>query len=228
MRGPRFGRSGLLGWAGSLLCVLALVAVVTPGVGYTRALADEGVRLDGSAQHVLLPADRTYGIYIDDADNSGYSLNCSAVDARGREIHLADPSWSLGYSETEVLDLVFNTGSGELTINCAIPGEHVTARPVPNDRAMLLGIVLAAILGCRSPSSTSATAARSSASAIPRATLGLSSSSRVRLPSPSSRWRAGAGSSRTDPTHSHAANRATRGRSAGAFSRLVAPQMRGA
>jgi hypothetical protein len=51
-------------------------------------------------------------------------------------------------SDTEVLDLVFDTGSGELTIQCAVPGEQVTARPVPNDLAMLLGIVLAGILGC--------------------------------------------------------------------------------
>ena len=148
MRVSRAGRSGLLGWAGLLLCVLALVAVVAPGVGYTRALANEGVRLDGSPQHVLVPADRTYGIYVDDPDNSGYSMNCSAVDARGREVRLADPGWSVSSSDTEVLDLVFDTGSGELTITCAVPGEHVTARPVPNDWAMLLGIVLAGILGC--------------------------------------------------------------------------------
>lgn len=144
----RSGRFGLLGWVGLLLCVLALVAVAVPGFGYTRARADDGVRLDGSPQHVQLPANRTYGIYVDDADNSGYAMSCSAVDARGRDASMADPGWSVSSSNTEVLDLVFDTGSGELTITCAVPGEQVTARPVPNDGAMLLGIVLAVGLGC--------------------------------------------------------------------------------
>jgi hypothetical protein len=137
-----------LGWVGLLLCVLAIFAVAVPGVGYARATADRGVRLDGSTQHILLPAHQKYGIYVDDADNSGYSEACSAVDAGGRSVRMADPSWSISSSDTEVLDLVFDTGSGALTINCSVPGERVTARPVPNAPAMLLGVILAGIVGC--------------------------------------------------------------------------------
>lgn len=59
---------------------------------------------------------------------------------------MEDPPWSIG-SEAEVLDLVFNTGSGELTIDCVVPGERVTARRLPNNNALLIGFVVAAVLG---------------------------------------------------------------------------------
>jgi hypothetical protein len=136
-----------LGWVGALLCVAAVVAVAVPGVGFVRTSTEDGVRLDGSAQHVRLPAHEKYGIYVDDADNSGYSESCTAVDRDGREIHLDDSSWSMSSSETEMLDYVFDTGSGDLTITCSVPGERVTARPVPNFGALALGVVGGGILG---------------------------------------------------------------------------------
>jgi hypothetical protein len=92
-----------LGWVGLLLCVVAITAASVPGVGYARESADDGVRLVGGSQDVHLPAHQRYGIYIDDANNSGYSESCSAVDARGRAIEMKEPSWSIG-SDTENLD----------------------------------------------------------------------------------------------------------------------------
>lgn len=136
-----------LGWVGALLCLLAVVAVAVPGVGYARTSAEDGVRLDGSAQHVRLQAHEKYGIYVDDPDNSGYSESCTAVDRDGRTIDFRDASWSMSSSDTEVLDLVFNTGSGDLTITCSVPGERVTARPVPNLGALVLGVGIGGILG---------------------------------------------------------------------------------
>lgn len=136
-----------LGWVGALLCVVAVVAVAVPGVGFARSSAEDGVRLDGSAQHVRLPAHETYGIYIDDADNSGYSESCSAVDREGGEIHLEDSFWSMSSSETEMLDYKFDTGSGNLIITCSVPGERVTVRPVPNFGALALGIGIGGVLG---------------------------------------------------------------------------------
>ena len=97
---------------------------------------------------MVLPAARTYGVYVDDADNSGYSESCSATEADGTPIQMESPPWSMSSSDTEVLDLVFDTGSGDLTIECDIPGERVTARAVPNYTAMLLGLMLAGISGC--------------------------------------------------------------------------------
>jgi hypothetical protein len=138
----------VFGGLGLLLCSLAVVAVTVPGIGFVRTTSDGGVRLDRGAHHLVLPAHRTYGIYVDDADNSGYSESCAAVDeVSGREIRMRDPGWSFSSSDTEVLDLVFDTGAGKISLTCAVGGERVTVRPVPHYGAMLLGVVVAGILG---------------------------------------------------------------------------------
>jgi hypothetical protein len=121
----------------------ALVAVTL----CVQSLEGHSLRVDESAQRVALPADQTYGIYIDDADNSGYSQSCAVRDPDGREVPLRDPGWTVSSSDTETLDLVFDTGAGDLTISCAVPGEQVTAKPVANVLAMALGIPVAGILG---------------------------------------------------------------------------------
>jgi hypothetical protein len=78
---------------------------------------------------VVLPAHKTYGIYVNDVNNSGYSLSCSAKDAQGRRIHMNDQTpATVTTSATNNLDLVFNTGSGDLTITCTAPGEQTTTR----------------------------------------------------------------------------------------------------
>ena len=63
------------------------------------------------------------------------------------EVPLRVPGWTVSSSDTEMLDLVFDTGDGDLTISCTIPGELVTAKPVPNVLALALGIVVAGLLG---------------------------------------------------------------------------------
>lgn len=87
----------------------------------------------------MLPADTTYGIYVVDADNSGYAMSCAATDAQGQAVRMGDPSWSISSSDTETLDLVYTTGSGDLTITCPVAGEIVTTRPVPDYRGLVLG-----------------------------------------------------------------------------------------
>lgn len=142
------GRAPVLGGLGLLLCVMAVVALAVPGIGFLRATSDAGVHLDGRTQHLVLPADRTYGVYVDDVDNSGYSQSCSAVDEiSGNQIQMRFPGWSVSSSETEVLDLVFNTGSGRVSISCSVPGEDVRVRPVPHFGAMLLGAAASALVG---------------------------------------------------------------------------------
>lgn len=142
------GRTRVLGGLGLLLCVLAVVALAVPGVGFLRATSDEGVRLDGGMQHLVFPSDRTYGVYVDDRDNSGYSESCSAVDeVSGSRIPMRSPGWSMSSSETEVLDLVFDTGSGRVSLSCSVPGEDVRVRPVPDFEAMLFGAAASAIIG---------------------------------------------------------------------------------
>jgi hypothetical protein len=140
-------RSQLLFCGGVVLCLLALVGLVISVVAYARTASEPGIRLDEGPQRLVLPADRTYGVYVDDADNSGYSERCSAVNSLGQQIPLSDPWWTFSGSETEMLDIVFNTGSGNLTIDCSVPGERITLRPVPNLRATLIGVGLSGILG---------------------------------------------------------------------------------
>ena len=129
---------------GAVAIGTALVAVTL----FVRSLEGDSVRLDESPRQVALPADRTYGIYVEDADNSGYSQSCDVRDPDGREVPLRSPGWTVSSSDTETLDLVFDTGAGDLTISCTIPGEQVTAKPVPKVLALVLGIVVAGILGC--------------------------------------------------------------------------------
>jgi hypothetical protein len=137
----------MLGWAGVFMCVLALLALAVSAITYAVAASHRGVRLDGSSQRLVLPANTTYGIYVDDVDNSGYTENCFAIDSRGRHVRMGDPGWSISSSDTENLDYVFDTGSGRITITCVVPGEQVVARPVPDLHSLLLGIALAGSLG---------------------------------------------------------------------------------
>jgi hypothetical protein len=130
-----------------LLGVVALgIAVVAVSL-FVRSLEGDSVRIDEHPTQVELPAHRTYGIYVDDADNSGYSQSCVVRDPDGRAGPLRNPGWTVSSSDTETLDLVFDTGTGDLTISCTIPGELVTAKPVPDVLALVLGIVVAGLLG---------------------------------------------------------------------------------
>lgn len=141
-------RPGLTIWLGGLLCAVAVVALAVPATAYVRALNGTELAL-GRGPHVLqLPADTTYGIYVNDQDNSGYTENCSIRDADGNGIALEGPPWTITASETQRLDAVYNTGSGDLTINCSVPNEQVSTRPVPNTQGLLLGILLAGTLAC--------------------------------------------------------------------------------
>jgi hypothetical protein len=142
---PRHAR--WLGWAGLLLVLVAVVAVVIPGIGYGRASSEPSVTLDGRPRTVSLPPHRTYGIYVDDADNSGYSESCSVRDADGREVPMSGPPGRFSRSETETLDMMFDTGAGELTMSCSVPGERVSARPAPAQRPLVMGAVVAGIAG---------------------------------------------------------------------------------
>jgi hypothetical protein len=135
-------------WGGALLICLAIVSVALPGVNYARAASKDGVTLAGGAQQLTLPAGQQYGIYVDDTDNSGYSEQCTITDADGQQVPQRDPWWAMSSSQTETLDIVFNTGSGKLTIDCSISAERIVVKPVPNLKAVVIGIALAFALGC--------------------------------------------------------------------------------
>jgi hypothetical protein len=94
--------------------------------------ANQPIRLTDSPQHLVLPAHMKYGIYINDANNSGYSLKCSGTDADGTPIHMNyNPPPNVSTSATQTLDVVYNTGSGDITLACSTPGATATTRALP-------------------------------------------------------------------------------------------------
>ncbi|MGX7678755.1 hypothetical protein ACSMXN_07635 [Jatrophihabitans sp. DSM 45814] len=131
-----------------LLFGLALLAITIPALNYGHAASKTGFRLTADQMQVVLPARQQYGIYVEDTDNSGYAESCTITDADGQQVRLHDPWWTVSRSANRTLDIVFNTGSGKLSIACSISAERVTIRPVPNLKAVLAGIAISGLLGC--------------------------------------------------------------------------------
>ena len=141
------GRFAWLGVLGALCGALAAAALTFAVVNIAGPQNDPKVRVNSIPEKVLLPAHETYGFFINDADNSGYSESCDVLD-RGRHVPLRDPSWSVSSSEFETLDFVFNTGSGHLTLSCDVPGETVLAKAVPNYVGIAVGLLAGGVLAC--------------------------------------------------------------------------------
>ena len=133
------------GLVGLGLLALAVVALIVPGIGFVRAVTDGGVVLAGGSQTVTVSAHQKYGIYVDHEGNGTKSVTCTITDG-GRAVALSKAGWSLSFSDTEVLDHVFDSGSGHLVVECATP-EKVTIRPVPNYLEMVVGAGIAFVLG---------------------------------------------------------------------------------
>lgn len=144
-RSPR--RPHLLFAGAGLLFALAITSVAVPVISYARTDAREGIVINDGPQPLSLSAGTTYGIFVEDTDNSGYSEQCSLTDPAGHEVAQHDPGWNVSGSDTETLDIVFDSGGGQVVATCAISAERVTVRPVGNGKAVALGVLLAAVLG---------------------------------------------------------------------------------
>jgi hypothetical protein len=136
----------VLGWGGiaSLLSGVAFIAVA-PQAGTSIDRHDSAppagtIQITESKQRIVVPANKTYGIWADDADNSGYSSDCSIIDNRGRPIDLKFFEGSVvsdSPGDFAQFDVEFNTGSGELTVlNCADSGAEFSVRPVKRPKAV--------------------------------------------------------------------------------------------
>lgn len=140
--------SGATGWLALSLLVLAVVAFVLPVARFALATSDEGVALGDGPTEVRSPGDRTWGVYVNDADNSGYSTSCIVTSPDGRTIVLRDPGVTVSSSDTEMLDYVFTTPpDGRFTIDCAVTGASVRVGPVGSFPEILIGLAIAATLG---------------------------------------------------------------------------------
>ena len=146
---PHRSNSKVLGWISLALLALAAVAVAAPLSRYVVAASDKGFALrDGGRAEVHAPGGRTWGLYFDDADNSGYSESCTATDSAGRPIAIRDPGPTISSSDTEMLDHVFSTPSdGHFTIACDVHSAAVRVGPAPDFVSLFIGIAAAALLG---------------------------------------------------------------------------------
>jgi hypothetical protein len=128
--------------------VLAVAAVAAPLAGYVMAASSRGASLGDGPIEIRAPGGRVWGVYVNDADNSGYSESCTVTDSAGRVIALRKAGPTISSSDSEMLDLVFDTPSdGHFTIGCDVRGATARVGPVPNLVALLIGIVAAVLLG---------------------------------------------------------------------------------
>jgi hypothetical protein len=141
-------RSKALGWLSLSLLVMGAAAFIVPVTLFVLASSDKGIALGDGPTEVHAPAHRTWGIFFNDADNSGYSESCSATDSEGRAIALRDPGVTVTSSDTEMLDHVFTTPrDGHFTIACNAQGADVRVGPAGSLRSVLIGVSVAALLG---------------------------------------------------------------------------------
>lgn len=132
---PPVNRSGRRHQAAWLVLVFVTPFVLAACGGGDSGSSSEHtsqvLHLTGQPQHVVLPAHKKYGIYVNDANNSGYSLSCEAKDAQGGHVHMDDQTPpTISSSGTNNLDLVYNTGSGDLTFTCSASGAQTTTGPL--------------------------------------------------------------------------------------------------
>ncbi|MCW2857102.1 MAG: hypothetical protein JWR52_2717 [Marmoricola sp.] len=140
--------SKALGWLSLSLLVLAALAVVVPVTRFAVASGDKGVALGEGPSKVQAPGGRTWGIYFNDPDNSGYSESCNATDSKGQAITLRDPGMTVTSSDTEMLDHVFTTpADGRFTIECDAQRASARVGPVGRFPEVAIGLALAALLG---------------------------------------------------------------------------------
>ncbi|RNM17408.1 hypothetical protein EFL26_01060 [Nocardioides pocheonensis] len=138
----------MLGWISLSLLLLAAAAVVAPLVPYVLAARDNGVPLGEGPSEIVAPGDRTWGVYFDDRDNSGYGETCTVTDSTGRPIAVRDPGVTVSFSSTEMLGHVFDTPSdGRFTIACHGESADVRVGPVGSLPSLLVGMAAAALLG---------------------------------------------------------------------------------
>lgn len=131
-----------------LLLAAAAAAFVIPIVLFAIATSNDGLKVGDAPVTVQTSGGRTWGIYFNDADNTGYSESCSINDSRGVPVDMRFPGPTVSSSDTEMLDHVFTTPTGgTFTIECNATSATVRVGPVGNLPSVLIGVAAAAVLG---------------------------------------------------------------------------------
>lgn len=139
-------RSRPLGFAACALVALALGAASFAVVEIAQVAARPMVILGQGPVHVTLPAHTQYGLFFYDPQNLGYSESCTASDD-GQPVALGEPGQYFTSSEWDNLDLVFDTGSGNLVIDCQSTAQRVSVQPIPNFTTIFAGFGVGLAVG---------------------------------------------------------------------------------
>lgn len=134
-------RTGI--WIGVGLMTAAVVVAVVAGLLVWRLLAGEVevIDADGRPHEVTLPADDTYGTWVEPARPA----TCAISDADGGEVALGPVDGSYEVNQWEA-DRSFETGSGSLAVTCtgAVPDTQVRVGPLPSIPG-LIGLVFGGV-----------------------------------------------------------------------------------
>ena len=144
---PPLGKASRTGiWIGIGLMAAAVVVAVVAGVLVWRLLAGEVevIAADGTPHEVTLPADETYGTWVEPSRPA----TCRVVDAERGEVTLERPAGTYEVNQWDA-DRSFETGSGTLTVTCSpgVPdaaGTEVRLGPLPSIPG-LLGVVFGGV-----------------------------------------------------------------------------------
>jgi hypothetical protein len=142
---PTKDKARRLGWTGLALVIVALIVVSVPAIDYRQERSGPSFAIGETPRKFSLPPDKTYGIFVDDPDDGGYSTSCSVKDDQGRTIPspVSAPS-QFTFSSTLYLKSTFETGSGTVTVGCTPPSKDVSVRPAPSQLPLLVGGVAGA------------------------------------------------------------------------------------
>lgn len=134
-------RSGI--WIGVGLMAAAVVVAVVAAVLVWRMLAGEVevIDADGLPHEVTLPADESYGTWIEPARPA----TCAIADADGRDVPLGPVDGSYEVNQWDA-DRSFDTGSGSLTVTCTATTDDTQVRlgPLPSIPG-LIGLIFGGV-----------------------------------------------------------------------------------
>lgn len=134
-------RAGI--WIGVGLMAAAVVVAVVAAVLVWRLLAGEVevIDADGTPHEVTLPADETYGTWVEPARPA----TCTIADADGGEVELGPVDGTYEVNQWDA-DRSFDTGSGALTVTCTATTDGVEVRlgPLPSIPG-LVGLVFGGV-----------------------------------------------------------------------------------
>ncbi|MFS3130565.1 hypothetical protein ACLM5J_19340 [Nocardioides sp. Bht2] len=126
---------------GILMILLAVVVLLWPIIAAATASVSPAYWIGTAPRDLALEADTTYGIYVVDGANNGFSISCSVFEAAGTPLELEEGHLAFSLPEDESLMYEFKSAAGHVTVVCTAT-DPVYVAQVPNERAALIGVAI--------------------------------------------------------------------------------------